>query len=208
MAVTLLFRKSKTKIGALELDATLSEQHRSEVEVTDNPVEKGAAVSDHARSKPDVVTIEGVVSNFAPPSVEAQPQQWTAPNGVTWISRSEADMERAGRAYAELLELKENAQLVQVVTALRTYENMVLVSLDVPRDTGTGKALRFTATFRQIRLVENRRVTVTRTEPKTKRKEDLGSKPAARTKGRSLLKSAKDSETGQAVLGFFGRVGG
>ena len=49
-------------VGGLIFDATFSEQHKVELEVTDNPVERGAPVTDHARMKPVSVTIKAGVS--------------------------------------------------------------------------------------------------------------------------------------------------
>lgn len=156
--LSLVFPKTNTQIDALVLDASISESHQAEVEVTEHPVESGAAIVDHARPKPDSVTIEGVVSN-------------------TPLDTTQTD--DALTAYAKLLALKDSPKLITIVTELRTYEDMLLTSLSVPRDTRTGDALRFTAVFKRVKLVKNKSTTVTVTkEPKGKKKASAGKQTA------------------------------
>lgn len=56
----------RTSIGDVMLDAEIAEGHASDLRVTDNPVESGAAVSDHAVLMPKTVTIEGVIVDYDP----------------------------------------------------------------------------------------------------------------------------------------------
>jgi hypothetical protein len=46
--------------GELVLDAAPSQRHQHDVDVTEHPVELGAAVTDHVRPKPRVLQVEGV----------------------------------------------------------------------------------------------------------------------------------------------------
>lgn len=149
-SVNLVFSRTQAQIGTVVLDASLSEQHTSTNEVTDHPVEQGVNIVDHVRPKPDTLKLEGLVSNNPLPAAGAQPTPITM-GGVTFESRSAATPEAAGTAYRDLLNLKENATLLTVVTGLRTYDNMVIESLDVPRDAKTGAVLRFTCSLKQIR---------------------------------------------------------
>ena len=52
-----------TKIGDIVIDASITETHVLENEITDHPVEQGANISDHSRPLPDSFTMECVVSN-------------------------------------------------------------------------------------------------------------------------------------------------
>lgn len=47
----------------ITLDVASKLQHTSTNQVTDHPVETGANISDHVRPDPDVLTVEGVISN-------------------------------------------------------------------------------------------------------------------------------------------------
>lgn len=52
---------SSRKIGSIIFDAVTSENHQSELNITENPVESGALIADHACVKPKEVTITGVM---------------------------------------------------------------------------------------------------------------------------------------------------
>lgn len=146
MTVSLLIADpTRAKIGALELDASLRETHSARNEVTQHPVERGSAVSDHIRPLPDGLVIEGVVSN-AP----------LARPGL--VADSAENVTRADSAYLQLLELRNSGQLVTVTTKRRTYTNMALTDLTVPGDASIGDALQFTATFVQVTVVDSRTV--------------------------------------------------
>lgn len=161
--VGILFTKTKAKIGAVVLDASLSEAHNTSNDVTDHPVEKGADITDHVRQKPKTLRLTGLVSNTPLPDpgkpVEFKP-------------------EAASTAYQDLMRLADQGETITVVTALRTYEDMVIESLDVPRDASLGQTLQFTCSLKQIRSVETRRVTVSRV---SKAKVDGGKRAAKNT---------------------------
>ena len=110
------------------------------------------------RSRPKSLVLESVVSDTPvdPELVERRAQTFRLPS----------------RECLEYLEqLDETKEPVTVSTPFKVYDNMVLESLDMPRDKNTGDALRFTATFRQIRVVKNtrRRVSIPRAAGKVNR---------------------------------------
>lgn len=157
---TLLFQKTQAKLGSLELDVSVTEQHQMQVDVTEHPVESGASLVDHVRPKPEVLTLRGLVTN--------------TPNNVDPDNPDPTNAERAGRALAQLRELKDSGTSLTVVTALRTYENMVLASVDIPRDASSGQALLFDATLREIRTATLRVVLI---DDVGKPKKNRGTKP-------------------------------
>ncbi|MFG5203810.1 phage baseplate protein [Xylella fastidiosa subsp. multiplex] len=59
-------------IGTVTLDAVIEETHQAELRITENPVESGAMIGDHAVLMPQTVTIAGIV-------VDYQPQRSPAP---------------------------------------------------------------------------------------------------------------------------------
>lgn len=154
-AVSLLFERTPVQIGGVTLDVSLSEMHTSANEVTDHPVETGVNIVDHVRAKPFVLRLEGMVSNTPLPSATATstPRELRTKSGkvIQVASRSSASPKAAGTAYRELLRLRDDATLVTVVTGLARYDNMVVESLEVPRDAKTGQALRFSMSLKQIR---------------------------------------------------------
>lgn len=182
MAVSLVFQTTPAQIDSITLDASVNEGHSGEVEVTEHQVETGAAISDHARPKAETLSITGIVSNS--PIGEVQSRRVAESGGVdpaTGEPRN-AQVGYAEEAYRALRAIKDEGRLVTIVTSLRTYDNMIMTALSVPRDRGVGDALNFTASFKQIRLVTSKRTTVVVAhEPKANPKKTLGKFSATAT---------------------------
>lgn len=155
---------SPVSIDGFVIDAALSESHDYESEVTDYPIERGANVIDHVRNRPLTVSLECVVSDTPLPLIASQRDTSEAPSVA---------------AMAKLEAIRDAREPIKIVTGLRTYENMIMVSLSVPVDVETGDALRFRASFRQVSIIENRRVTVRVAAPRGQAKRNLGAKPSA-----------------------------
>ena len=58
-------------IGEFQLDAVVNENHESTLNITENPIETGEPVSDHAFMSPRQVSIAGIVVNYEPPAATA-----------------------------------------------------------------------------------------------------------------------------------------
>ena len=177
MALTLVFKKTRAILDTLVLDASVSETHSQEIEVTDHPVEQGANITDHRRRKPFVLTMEGIITN-TPLPVESAAKSTQTYDGKSWTSRASAVPGRAEDAYATLQALCDSSKLLTITTALKVYPNMTLTSLSVPRDASTGQSLRFHATLREIRIVKNVTANIQAKTPRAKPAVDLHKKPA------------------------------
>lgn len=156
MALTpLLLVDKRGRIADMTLDCVLSESHKAEVEVTSHPVEKGADITDHARQKPREVTITAIISET--PVTLSQQRRVIKSDGTrieTLVAQPiplNSD-QYVGAALAKLDRLLATKELVTLVTALRSYKDMMLTSLTIPKDPKTGMALNFTAVFREIRF--------------------------------------------------------
>jgi hypothetical protein len=146
-------RLTKVTIDSrITVDASLTEKHSSSIEVTKHPVESGAKPADHSTENPDKVIIEGIFSN-------------TPTSEKDWQKRGTGGMKPGAVGYAqnmevELRQLLSDRKLTTLDTDLRYYDSMMLIALDVPRDSKTGDAIRFTATFERVRFVELKSVTL------------------------------------------------
>lgn len=129
-------------IDGFFIDCLLSDSHTFDSEVTDFPVESGATISDNIRNKPLIVTMECLISN--------------TPLGQLVQLRNK-DSTPVDSAYDKLLKIRADRKPVKIFTSLRTYTNMALQSLTIPRESGCGDELKFTATFKQVELVVNKR---------------------------------------------------
>jgi len=137
MVLSLIYGKKypKTKIGTIELDATLLEEHSYSSKVTSFPVDRGVndgfeIVSDHIIKDPDRLTIQGVVSD-------------TPLNILSQFNRS-ID------AFNSLVRLHETREVISVVTGLKVYTQMVITNLTIPRNLRTGQSLTFNIELQRI----------------------------------------------------------
>ena len=129
----------------IELDVTLDVNLSHTMTVTSFPVEKGAAISDHAQKQADVVSFRALVSST--------PLRFISFTPIIGDARPRA-------AFEILTELQESAERVRIVTDLKTYDSMMLVSLAAPRRKDTKHALMFTATFQAVQIVSSQIVTL------------------------------------------------
>lgn len=148
--LSLIFGQTKASIGGITLDASVSEEHLSTAELTDNPVEDGAKITDHVQIQPKQLTIEGVVSDF--------PLGYLEIGNIMNLGRTVMSLfgksSRSVDAYNKLVKLQEKREPFTVVTGLKRYKNMILTELSVPRTAETGKSLQFRAVLREIRIAK------------------------------------------------------
>lgn len=160
-------RKVKIAKGLLEfveLDATLSEAHSFDTQITDHPVETGANISDHIRSLPIKLHLSGVVSN--------------QPLALTQIN---LNPNRAEEALGTLVQWQLDAELLTITTTLTTYESLVLKSVSLKRDKTTGNVAAMEMDFQEIKQVTSAYADV---EPKT----DVISAKPPKAKGKVVAK--------------------
>ena len=175
----LLFKKTRAVVGLVQFDASLSESHLSEADITDHPVEEGANIADHIRNRPDSIEINGVVTN----TPIAYLASLTAKSPLTSDLGSVDD--RVETAYQELLRIKNTGELVEVITSLRTYKNMVLKSVSVVRDQANGNILNTSVALREMLIANALSVDLpipAEVVDKVKTKKGKKSKKAATTK--------------------------
>lgn len=145
MVLATLFGKkyAKGRVGLVELDVTLSENHTFNARATNFPIETGGDITDHIINDPDILNLSGIVSD-------------TPLNALSFFSRS-ID------AFNRLVEIHERREPITVVTGLKVYNNMVMTLLDVPRNIQTGQSLTFNITLQNIKFDSTAQLLVNRT---------------------------------------------
>lgn len=171
-------------IDNFEVDVAVSEDHSFDSEVTEHPVELGADVADHVRARPIQVTLEGIVSDtpigtLAERRGDRLPDVTVSTRVATASSRGALLFKPSEDMFAWFQAIRDRREPVEIRTSLQTYDNMMLQSLQIPRSADTGEALRFTATFIQVIIVENQRTLVRVSVPRASDKTNRGNKPAA-----------------------------
>lgn len=137
-------------MGGLVFDAVFEETHESDLEVTDNPVETGVVVSDHAYMKPLRVKISAGVSDARLDIFSADPFASSAG--------------RSRRAFELLTELQKKAEPFDLQTGLKLYKNMVCTSIRTSQDKDSSAALLFTAELREVIIVNTKVVAYKKTK--------------------------------------------
>jgi hypothetical protein len=140
MVLSLLYGKNKyaktqvsSNFGSVVFDTVTIEDHRYQARATQYPVEFGQGqliISDHIFKQPEVVNISGIISD-TPLSI------------FSTFNRSVA-------AFNQLVELFNRRLPVTLVTGIKVYTNMAIVTLDVPRNVKTGQTLTFNIEFQKI----------------------------------------------------------
>ena len=180
MGLLSIFSATPSSIGGLEVDAILEEIHTDTLRITEHPVEKGAAITDHSYKEPvelvmrcgwsqsSVAAIVGAVRNAVTP-------RNTYDTGVT-------SSNYIGGVYADLLSMQSQRLLLDVVSSRRLYQNMIITSLSCTTDEHTSNILDITCNLRGVRIVETQSTalpdTGTRKDPSQGSAVNAGTKQA------------------------------
>lgn len=157
-------------------DATIEEVHTDDLEITDHPVEQGAAISDHAFKRPSelIVTagwsdspnnsglgnqIVGAAANSSP-ALQAIIGVARAIGGIVDMFASRGSGSPSQAAYQQLQDMQNNRVLFTIYTGKRVYRNMLVKSLATTTDAKTENSLIIRIGCRQILMAQTQTVTV------------------------------------------------
>lgn len=133
-----------------ELDGVIQERHRNIVSLTKQPIEFGAAITDHSIRQPVTVNVRGVITNS--PSIKQLGNNIPNNDGVfNQVSQSFTG-ERIQSAFAGLIKLQNIRQPMTLQTGLLNYENMVLTDVQVPNN--KNNRLMLDLTFEEAIIVD------------------------------------------------------
>lgn len=134
--------------SGVTFDATPQEGHSSRATATKFPVERPSggvsSISDHVVDEPDVLNLNAVVG--------AEPF-------VVGVGQPESE-QRARDAYDELRAMKGDGTLLKAITLLRTYNDMVITSIDVSVTATTHDSMVASISLTQVRTVASERTAV------------------------------------------------
>lgn len=120
------------------IDVRVSENHTFKSRTTDYPVEDGSVLADHVIVDPFVIGMTGVISNTPLPRLGNE------------ISTTGIGERRSDVAYEALVKANRQKSNVIYDSTLATYSG-ILTDLSVTKDSNTGEAISFSATFKEIR---------------------------------------------------------
>lgn len=153
-----LLVKPRRGIGPFKAQVTIEEVHTDELEITDQPVEMGARISDHAFKRPAEVVIQCAWSD-SPSNIGVFDGLVGAVTGTiagvgAFFGGEGGTQSRA--MYEKLLALQALREPFEVYTGKRAYTNMLVKSIKVTTDKSSESSLMMTCVLRQIIIVTTR----------------------------------------------------
>lgn len=150
--------------GFIVVDATISEEHEVNYEVTRHPVPQGISITDHKRREPRVLKMDCIISNTPIQNsvdgindltsideiAEGVQQNIDSLSASGTLARSERDT----NAWQQLKAYAAGDDLMDVFTTLEAYRNMQITNLSTARTATTGQALHFSITLQEIRIAD------------------------------------------------------
>lgn len=162
--------------GAISIVAqvTVEEVHQDEAEITEHPIEQGAAITDHAFVRPSEVIVTAGWSNSPDNSGPVNQLLGATANSSGAIKAVIGAAELVGgvinllsggqdavtQAYQSLLNSYRSRTLFDVQTGRRLYHNMLIKGLSLTTDQKTENSMLIRIAFRQILITTTQTVTV------------------------------------------------
>jgi hypothetical protein len=129
------------------MDVSVSESHSLQSDITEHPVETGSDISDHIRNRPRVLSIQGLVTDT--------PSGILALAIVPGLIDRFASIPRSIQIFQEIERNWVNKKTFDIVTGLKVYKNMGLVSVVIPRTAERGRGLQFEFQLKEINFVSS-----------------------------------------------------
>lgn len=131
--------RNARRIGSIEATVTIEEAGTDELEITQHPVQRGAAITDHAYVKPAGLNLR-----------------------VMFAETEDATLEET---YQALLDLQAEREPFEIITGKRIYSDMLFKTISVTTDKATEQVLAVQCAFMQVILVD---VVLTTVPPRAK----------------------------------------
>jgi hypothetical protein len=184
----LIARQGFSDPELIQADCTLHESHEDTATVTTRPVERTVAITDHVQPEPATISadlffsdspIRTPASNVPTGFVLTEQVKQVAGAGAMLLTPS-TKLDHVSRAYERLVAMCAGGELCDIVTSVRSYKNMLLTRVALPRDAGQGDGVTITVDAKQVRFVETQQVVIT-LKPRHQPAKDKGSQPTDET---------------------------
>jgi len=158
MAFENLFIRTKRTIGGIQLDSVIEETHTNTVELTQNPVESGVDITDHAIAIPKSLRLQAVVTD----SPLGLASLGVIIDSITSLfgTSTPSNITRSQQAYQALVALQENREPIIVVTRLAVYDNMIITNIDVKQDKDTSQIVLLNIDLQQVIITQSQIISV------------------------------------------------
>jgi hypothetical protein len=163
----LVYDENDIFVWRKEIDATISEAHSKELDVTEHPVSRGIPVTDNIRPRARKLSCVCFFTD--------------RPGRIDEAVKKLITGETAVEVFEQLEEIADKGWRFTIKTSLRTYENMVIQSMTAPRTNDSANHVELTLTFKEIRKAKSLKVALPKRKPKEAQpKKAKGTQPKAK----------------------------
>lgn len=202
--VCLFYPKEGYKVGSVELDLILDEDHSKSAQVTENPLQDGRAISDGIFLELQEGALTGLVTNHSVKIAEKRAKQLELQDSETLMAEAENYQleNRAKQAWVDLKAVMDAKQPVTIVTSLEVYDNVAITNISTERNGDSGDALEIKVSFRQILTVSLMEHEVTAQVQPKDMDSDINRKSALGVNvGQKVAKNVSKSTMNELYLG-------
>lgn len=202
--VCLFYPKEGYKVGSVELDLILDEDHSKSAQVTENPLQDGRAISDGIFLELQEGSLTGLVTNHSVKIAEKRAKQLELQDSETLMAEAENYQleNRAKQAWVDLKAVMDAKQPVTIVTSLEVYDNVAITNISTERNGDSGDALEIKVSFRQILTVSLMEHEVTAQVQPKDMDSDINRKSAIGVNvGQKVAKNIRKSTMNELYLG-------
>ena len=202
--VCLFYPKEGYKVGSVELDLILDEDHSKSAQVTENPLQDGRAISDGIFLELQEGSLTGLVTNHSVKIAEKRAKQLELQDSETLMAEAENYQleNRAKQAWIDLKAVMDAKQPVTIVTSLEVYDNVAITNISTERNGDSGDALEIKVSFRQILTVSLMEHEVTAQVQPKDMDSDINRKSALGVNvGQKVAKNVSKSTMNELYLG-------
>ena len=202
--VCLFYPKKGYKVGSVELDLILDEDHSKSAQVTENPLQDGRAISDGIFLELQEGSLTGLVTNHSVKIAEKRAKQLELQDSETLMAEAKNYQleNRAKKAWVDLKAVMDAKQPVTIVTSLEVYDNVAITNISTERNGDSGDALEIKVSFRQILTVSLKEHEVTAQVQPKDMDSDINRKSALGVNvGQKVAKNISKSTMNELYLG-------
>lgn len=153
-----IFKKQFSQtLGELPIDLVVSRNISEKVNITDNPVEAGKFITDHAYDQPVEIDLNCVISDY---SIKNN----LFSNSILAFGRQPNKIINAKN---QLKRLKDAKTPITVATKNHIYTNMLISYINFRESAQTGESLTFDIGFREIQIASSQFVAIDNSKIRT-----------------------------------------
>ncbi len=188
---TVLLRTGRNINGIIP-DCVIEERHKDELELTQSPVEEGSPISDHAYLKPSELLMRVAWSD----SKSLGSLVGTLATGGSFLTVDDV--------YQQLLDLQGTLQPFSIETGKRSYDNMMLRSLQVVTNRESENSLMVEALFQEVIIVSTKVQSASSLQMGTPAKQASPQNTAAPVSSGNLQLNQPNAAAGATITGMEG----